>query len=141
MVVRTSVRVRYEETDRMGVAYYSNYLVWFELGRTAFLRSAGIPYRELEDRYDCILPVVEAHCRYRRSVGYDDEVFINTWISGVRSRGLTFHYLLERDGEEVARGFTKHVVVDRKGRVKSFPESVYKLLKRMENEDSEARRG
>ncbi len=140
LVVDTDITVRYEETDRMGAAYYANYLVWFEVGRTALFARLGLPYRILEEEHSCILPVVEAFCRYRRSVGYDDRVVVRTALSEVRRRGLTFSYLLERDGEPVAEGYTKHVVVDERGKVRSFPDGIYEVLKRAEHGDIKTRR-
>ena len=72
------VRVRYAETDQMGIVYYANYLVWFELGRVELLRSLGLAYSQLEKEHECILPVVEASCRYRSPAKYDDEILIET---------------------------------------------------------------
>ncbi len=135
------VRVRYEETDRMGVAYYANYLVWFEVGRTQLFKDLGLTYRRLEDEYECILPIVEAYCKYRKSVGYDDEIKVFTRLGNVSKKGLTFHYRIEGEGcSLVAEGFTRHVVVGRNGKVKSFPNEVYNLLKRIENGGLKARR-
>lgn len=88
--VRTTLRVRYEETDRMAVAYYANYFVWFEVGRTEYLRNIGIPYRVMEEKYHCILPVTEAFCKYRRSVEYDDEVIVETAVKDLKRKGIIF---------------------------------------------------
>ena len=76
MAVTTAVRVRYAETDQMGIVYYANYLVWFEIGRVELLRSLGLAYSQLETDHECILPVVEATCRYRSPARYDDEILI-----------------------------------------------------------------
>ena len=138
MEVVTEITVRYEETDRMGVAYYANYFVWFEVGRTAFLREAGVPYREMEDVHKIILPVVEAYCKYRKSVGFDEKVRIFTSIKDVRRRGLTFCYRLEGDGGLLAEGYTRHVVVNPEGRPRSFTDEIYQLLKRVEHGDNKA---
>ena len=78
MSVTTQVRVRYAETDQMGIVYYANYLVWFEIGRVELLRSLGLAYSQLETEHECILPVVEASCRYRAPARYDDEILIET---------------------------------------------------------------
>ena len=129
--VEAKIRIRYEETDRMGVAYYANYLVWFEVGRTELLRAIGLPYREMEEKHRCILPVVEAFCKYRRFVGYDEEITIKTAIKEAKRRGITFEYNLYRDEELVAQGYTKHVVIDPQGKVRSFPEEIYKTLARI----------
>ena len=77
-VITHQVRVRYAETDQMGIVYYANYLVWFELGRVELLRSLGLAYSQLEKEHECILPVVEATCRYRSPARYDDEILIET---------------------------------------------------------------
>ena len=77
-VITHQVRVRYAETDQMGIVYYANYLVWFELGRVELLRSLGLAYSQLEKEHECILPVVEATCRYRSPAKYDDEILIET---------------------------------------------------------------
>ena len=78
MPVTTEVRVRYAETDQMGIVYYANYLVWFEIGRVELLRSLGLAYSQLEIEHECILPVIEASCRYRSPARYDDEIQIET---------------------------------------------------------------
>ena len=78
MSVTTEVRVRYAETDQMGIVYYANYLVWFEVGRVELLRALGFSYSVLETEHECILPVVEATCRYRSPARYDDRILIET---------------------------------------------------------------
>ena len=92
---RTRVRVRYAETDRMGVVYYANYLVWFEVGRTAWLRDTGWSYREMELE-GFSLPVIEAHCEYRQPARYDDEIEIVTKASLVTPVRIRFHYSVRR---------------------------------------------
>jgi YbgC/YbaW family acyl-CoA thioester hydrolase len=86
MPVTTQLRVRYAETDQMGIVYYANYLVWFEIGRVELLRSLGLAYSQLETDHRLILPVVDAHCRYRAPARYDDEILIETWPSLCASR-------------------------------------------------------
>ena len=119
MPVTTQARVRYAETDQMGVVYYANYLVWFELGRVELLRSSGLAYSQLEKEHACILPVVSAHCRYRSPARYDDEILIETWPSMLRGSVIKFSYRIYRKpGQEVkkrellAEGETVHVVCD-----------------------------
>ena len=136
VIASTILKVRYAETDRMGVAYYASYFVWFEVGRTSFFDALGLPYRELEDRWECILPVVEAYCNYRNSVNFDDELKIETWITRVKRRGLTFNYRILRNGVLVAEGYTRHINVDKRGKPKDFPGEVYNRLKKAENEDN-----
>ena len=116
-VVESRVRVRYKETDQMGIAHHSNYIVWFEIGRTDLCRAAGFPYRAIEDR-GLILVVTEVTCRYRASYRYDDEVLIRTSIAESASRMMKFGYeLLDGKGERVhATGHSAHVWVDRETR-------------------------
>ena len=126
----TKVRVRYAETDRMGVAYYANYLIWFEVGRSEYCRQIGFSYAEMEQESNCVLVVTQAHCRYRRSVTYDDELTIRTWVKELRKRALVFAYLIQRsdDGRIIAEGETQHLVVDRSGKPISMPERFFRLM-------------
>ena len=127
MPVTTEVRVRYAETDQMGVVYYANYLVWFELGRVELLRSLGLTYSSLETEYGRILPVIEARCRYRSPARYDDEILIETRPALLRGTVLKFAYTVlrkGRDGEEntpLAEGETVHVVCDSQMQRKPLP--------------------
>ena len=128
MSVITPVRVRYAETDQMGIVYYANYLVWFEIGRVEVLRALGLSYRELETEHGCILPVVEATCRYRSPARYDDEILIETRPSLLRGSVLKFAYRILRkdaDGADpalLAEGETVHVVCDPQLNKKHLPE-------------------
>jgi acyl-CoA thioester hydrolase len=123
------VRVRYAETDKMGVVYYANYYVWFEVGRTDLLRESGWSYREME-REGLALPVIESHCEYKQSARYDDEVDVRTRgaiLSPVRVR---FDYEVARsaDGAVLALGHTVHASLDRDGRPRRLPERVAGLF-------------
>ncbi len=135
MPVTTEVRVRYAETDQMGIVYYANYLVWFELGRVEVLRSLGLAYSRLERDHGCILPVVEAQCRYRAPARYDDEILIETRPALVRGSVLKFAYRILRkahDGGEntlLAEGETVHVVCDDQLQRKPLPERYAAALK------------
>lgn len=115
--VESRIRVRYKETDQMGIAHHSNYIVWFEIGRTDLCRATGFTYRDIEER-GRILVVTEVTCRYRAPYRYDDEVVIRTSISESGSRAMTFAYqLLDHTGERVhATGRSVHVWVDRESR-------------------------
>ena len=116
------VRVRYAETDQMGVVYHANYLVWFEVGRTDLLRSFGWTYREMEAT-GVRLPVLEAHCEYRRPARYDDELEIHTrgrLLSPVRLE-FTYDVRLKEDQTLVAAGYTRHAAVDLAGRPCRLP--------------------
>ena len=125
----TTVRVRYAETDQMGVVYHANHYVWFEIGRTEMLRAYGINYKEMENRDDCYIVVVESSCRYLKPARYDDVLRIRTRISEAKARILRIAYELIRDsnGELLAKGETVHVICDKQGRPKSLPHQ-YRLL-------------
>ena len=125
----TRVRVRYAETDRMGVVYYANYFVWFEVGRTEWLRDTGWSYREME-RDGVALPVIEAHCEYRQPARYDDEVEIHTRATVLTPVRIRFDYELRRpeEAQAAAIGHTIHAAVDDKGRPCRLPARVRDLL-------------
>ena len=112
-----SIRVRYAETDQMGVVYYANYFVWFEIGRVELMRALGFEYRQLEEQEGCFLPVVEANCRYKAPARYDDHLRLETRILNLRSSVVRFGYRLLRETADaavlLAEGETVHVVVDR----------------------------
>ncbi len=133
----TRQRVRYAETDQMGIVYYANYLVWFEIGRVEVLRTLGLTYHELETQHKLILPVVEATCRYRAPARYDDEILIEARPSLLRGSVLKFAYRILRsvsDGEEprlLAEGETVHVVCDENLKRMALPEEYAKALKSM----------
>jgi acyl-CoA thioester hydrolase len=121
--VVAEVRVRYAETDQMGVAYYSNYLVWFEVGRAELCRQRGLPYQAFEKNTGLSLAVAEAHCRYHSPALYDEVLIIRTRVQALRKRMILFEYEVLKQGSEllVATGSTSHVVVDKNGRPRSFP--------------------
>jgi acyl-CoA thioester hydrolase len=123
------VRVRYAETDNMGVVYYANYLVWFEVGRTDLLRQAGWSYREMESE-GFSLPVIEAHCEYKQSARYDDDVEIRTTGAQISPVRLRFDYEVFRpsDGLTIARGHTVHASIDRGGRPCRIPPRARQLF-------------
>jgi acyl-CoA thioester hydrolase len=127
----THVRVRYAETDRMGVVYYANYLVWFEVARTEWLRQTGWSYREMEVE-GTSLPVIEAHCDYRRPAHYDDEIEIRTRAALVSPVRIRFDYELSRRGnlEQLATGYTVHAALDGTGRPCRLPGRVRAMLGR-----------
>ncbi len=129
-----TLRVRYAETDAMGVAYHSNYLVWFELGRTEFCRVKGFPYREWEEA-GVFLPAVEARCRYKHPARYDDLLEVYVSISGLTPFTLTFSYRIIRpqDGRLVAEGETKHGFCDKNGKLVKAPQPFYGWLEKIVN--------
>ncbi len=123
------VRVRYAETDRMGVVYYANYLVWFEVGRADLMRTLGRTYRQLEED-GVILPVIEAHCEYRQSARYDEELEIRTTGAVLSPVRMKFQYDVIRraDGVSVAFGHTIHAALDPRGKPRRLPEELRKAF-------------
>ena len=123
-----SVRVRYAETDQMGVVYHSNYLIWFEVGRVELMRSLGFDYKSMEAEDDTYMVVADAHCRYHYPARYDEVLTVRTRILEAKTRVLKFGYEIfrERDRKLLATGDTTHVTTSREGRVKHFPEK-YKV--------------
>lgn len=117
----------------MGVVYYANYFIWFEIGRVEFLRQMGFDYKNLETEQDCHLPVVEANCRYKSPARYDDQIVIETRILALRPSLIKFAYrvLLEAHPEEklLAEGETTHVVVDRSMQKRPLPGQYLEALK------------
>ena len=138
MPVTAQVRVRYAETEQMGVVYYANYLVWFELGRVEVLRTAGLSYKMLETEHGCILPVIEARCRYCAPARYDDEILIETRPALLREGVIKFSYQVYRkppqEGDErelLAEGETIHVACDEHFQRKPLPEHYAKAMSRL----------
>lgn len=120
----TTIRVRYAETDQMGVVYYGNYFTWFEVGRAELCRQLGFDYKRMEAEDDSFIVVVEASCRYKRPARYDDLIAIRTRIIESRKRTVRFAYEIyhQASGEQLATGETNHVICDRLGQPKSLPE-------------------
>ena len=105
----TTLRVRYAETDQMGVVYYANYFVWMELGRVEYCRGIGFRCRDMEEQDGILLAVIDAQCRYRRPARYDDEVTVRTHVSTASRRGVEFSYEMFVREELIASGSTRHV--------------------------------
>jgi len=125
---RTRVRVRYAETDRMGVVYYANYFVWFEIGRTDWLRETGQSYREMEIA-GVQLPVIEAHCEYRRPAKYDDDLEIRTHATLLTPVRIRFDYeIIRGDDDTLVTGHTIHAALDARGRPCRLPARVRDML-------------
>jgi acyl-CoA thioester hydrolase len=127
----TPLRVRYAETDKMGVVYYGNYFVWFEVGRTDLCRQCGFSYRDMELEHDAYLMVVAAECRYRRPARYDDDLVIRTRLVDLAKRTARFEYEVvhPKAGELLAEGSTSHVVANSAGRPRGFPEIEAAMLR------------
>ncbi|HET7265903.1 MAG TPA: thioesterase family protein [bacterium] len=123
------IRVRYAETDQMRVAHHAGYLVWFEAGRTEYIRACGRSYAQLEED-GWLLVVIEAHCRYRQPARYDDVLTVRTRLRELGPARLSFGYELVRAADRVvlADGWTEHAAVDRTGRARRLPESLRRLL-------------
>lgn len=129
-VNETRIRVRYAETDQMGVVYHANHFVWFEVGRVELFRQLGFSYKQMEHEDNCFIAVVDAHCRYKAPVHYDDEVIVRTWLKQVREKVIRFGYELKRDesGELLAEGETTHIVADMQMKPRSLPEKYMKVF-------------
>ncbi len=119
----TTVRVRYAETDQMGVVYHANYLVWFEVGRVEFLRQVGLDYRDLEREEGALIAVIEARARYKAPARYDDLLAVRTTLASVRGSVVRFTYSILRAGEEavLCEGETVHMVVGRDMKRRALP--------------------
>ena len=120
----TRLRVRYAETDQMGVVYHSNHLIWFEVGRVELMRQMGFSYRDMEREDGRFIAVAEVTCRYRAPVFYDDEILVRTRLKTVRESVVVFSYELVRadNGALLAEGETTHIVTDSKMKVAALPE-------------------
>ncbi len=139
MQFTASLRVRYAETDQMGVVYHGNYFSWFEIGRVELMRSLGFSYSRMELEEDCLLPVVEASCRYRRPARYDDMLTLVTLVRALRGAVVVFSYQLFRAGTLLADGETKHVAVSRTLERRRLPEAYRAALLQALAESTEAR--
>jgi acyl-CoA thioester hydrolase len=126
----TRFRVRYAETDQMGVVYYANYLVWMEVGRVEFCKSAGFNYRDMELEDGILMAVAECHCRYLAPARFDDEVVVKTWIERANPRIVTFAYEMRtaHDAKKLATGQTRHILVDRQFRRTRLPEKYFAMF-------------
>ena len=118
------LRVRYAETDQMGVVYHSNFVIWFEIGRVELIRQMGFRYRDMERDDDCHIPVADMHVRYKQPVYYDDEIMVRTRLTEVHRSLLRFRYQVFRVDDEtvLAEGETTHIVVNRQLKRRSLPQ-------------------
>jgi acyl-CoA thioester hydrolase len=130
-VNETRLRVRYAETDQMGVVYHSNHFIWFEVGRVELLRQLGFSYRDMETKDGRFIAVAEAKCRYRAPVRYDEEVLVRTQLLNVRDSIVHFGYELRRaeDGALLAEGETTHIVTDAEMKITALPEKYLKVFR------------
>ncbi len=120
----TTVRVRYAETDQMGVVYHSNYLIWFEVGRVELMRSLGFDYKQMELQDDTYIVVADVHCRYHHPARYDEILTVRSRILEAKTRTFKFGYEIFRQHDQklLATGHTIHVACTRAGQVKHFPD-------------------
>ncbi len=134
------LRVRYAETDQMGVVYHANYLIWFEVGRVELLRSLGIPYQRLEQEFDCLIAVVGAELRYRSPARYDDEIGVRTRLVLLRGSLLKIQYQVVRLADEklLCEGETTHVVVSRGMERRKLPEPYEAVFRSLLAQGAEA---
>ncbi len=121
----TEIRVRYAETDQMGIVHNSNYLIWFEVGRSEFCRARGFSYKEMEEKGNALMVVAESYCRYKSPAFYEDLLTVRTKVEEIRSRSLRFVYEIYRASDEtlLAEGETLHIVTDNNKKIRKMPEN------------------
>lgn len=129
-ICEVKLRVRYAETDRMGIVYHSNFAIWFEVGRVELLRQLGFEYRQMEQQDNCHIPVVDLRVRYKAPAQYDDEIVVRTELKNMRASLLHFAYKVfrERDRALLATGETMHIIVDDKLERRALPEKYMKAF-------------
>ena len=128
--VETSISVRYAETDQMGIVYYANYLVWFEVGRVAWCKAKGFHYAEMEARNKRLMVVAEASCRYKASAYFGEELIVRTALAKATDRVIRYKYEIRRKptGQLLATGATAHIVTDLEFRTTRLPDSYRKYF-------------
>lgn len=133
----TTLRVRYAETDQMGVVYHSNFIIWFEVGRVELLRQLGFEYSVMEREDDCHIAVVDVRVRYKAPARYDDEILVRTRLKNVRDSLLHFTYEVARagDGTLLAEGETTHLIVDKNMQRKALPEKYQAAFRKAAGKD------
>jgi len=130
IVNESRIRVRYAETDQMGVVYHANHFIWFEVGRVELLRQLGFSYKDMEEQDNCFIAVVDARCRYKAPAVYDDEIVVRTWLKNIRESVIHFGYELVRaDGTLLAEGETTHIVADAQMQKTTLPEKYMKVFR------------
>jgi acyl-CoA thioester hydrolase len=140
IIAEPRIRVRYAETDKMGVVYHSNFIVWFEVGRVELLRQIGFSYRDMETYDDCHIAVVDVRCRYKSPAYYDDELIVRTRLKNLRGNLMVFDYDVVRvtDGVTLADGETTHLVVNSKMEKTVLPEKYVNAFSAAVARDSDA---
>jgi len=129
-ISEVKIRVRYAETDQMGVVYHANHFIWFEVGRVEFLRQLGFSYRDMEQNDGCYIAVVDARCRYKAPARYDDEIVVRTRLKNVRESLVHFAYELVRASDAVllAEGETTHIVTDSQMKMREIPQKYMRVF-------------
>ena len=131
-ISEAKIKVRYAETDKMGIVYHSNYLIYFEIGRTEFINKCGMSYSQMEE-IGIMIPLLESNCRYIQGAKYEDELIVRTWIEELGAAKVKFNYSIVRevDQKEITKGSTLHVFVDNNFKIlnlkKKFPEIMINL--------------
>jgi acyl-CoA thioester hydrolase len=125
--MRHEIRIIFGDTDQMGVVYYGNYMRFFESARAAYWRGLGRSYKDLVD-WNVALPVVEAHCNYRRPAFYEDVILVDTRISELRAASLRFVYQIHRGDQLLAEGYTRHAVIGNDGKPKALPDALRAVI-------------
>ncbi|MCK9228774.1 MAG: thioesterase family protein [Syntrophorhabdaceae bacterium] len=126
--VEIPIRIRYADTDQMGIVYYGNYPAFFEVGRSEYMRQKGYPYRDVEDM-GYYFVVVGLEAKYYSNATYDDVVIVKTRITELKSRGITFHYVVTRDGALVVEGSTKHICVNSNKKPVTIPQKIIEIFR------------
>ena len=136
----TEIRVRYAETDKMGFVHHSNYLIWFEAGRSELCRAKGFSYKEMGENDNALMVVAESYVRYKSPAYYEDVLNVRTRVAEIRSRSIRFIYEIVRpsDGVLLAEGETLHLVTDTSKKVRQIPDSYKELLSVDDREMAEA---
>lgn len=131
VICESRLRVRYAETDQMGVVYHANHFIWFEIGRVELMRQLGFAYRDMERDHGCFIPVVDARCRYKAPARYDDEIIVRTRLKNVRESVIHFGYELVRasDNELLAEGETTHMILDAKMKTTALPPDILRVFR------------
>ena len=132
VVNETRLRVRYAETDQMGVVYHANHFIWFEVGRVELLRQLGFNYKDMERDDDCYIAVVDARCRYKAPAHYDDEIVVRTYLKNMREKMIHFGYELVRvgNGDLLAEGETTHIVANAEMQPRTLPEKYVSIFRK-----------
>ncbi len=137
-IIESKLRVRYAETDAMGIVHHSRYIPWFEVGRSDWMRAMGFPYREFENM-GYYLTVTEIWARYYQPAVYDEVVTVLTWIEEIKSRGLTIAYEVQNEeGKRLVQGYSKHVCITHDGVPVRLPDKIYELFAQAQLSAAEA---